>query len=778
MNESEFADLFNRHWDASQSGASLHGGGETPEAVRHALKMAGKVSRADFSADSRARDALRRRILMGEFSGGAASPTQPVKVTRPAKALPLAGWVRTAGYAAAIGLFLLVFSLTIRAFLPRSQPAVGMASPSAALSLLESPAASTEALTMAIDEATPTPQAPPPALGLESLPETIQAVILNPAWETLWVQGKAHGISPDGEPYTFHVQGWLDRDGIGRVISTDQLSGDVPYNADLEPRWVWASNGQTLLLYDHQSGEFDSNSEATRWFDHPLETAGVVIEMLFPRALEGSVESMQVIEHAVQAGRPAVVIDWEGARYWIDSETGVILRRQQFDESGNVTEDIAIDAIVYNPTLPEDITDSDQIESAPFEAAPTSQPGDIPSSPPASQPGELPDNLLETPTATPTPAASDTIVLSIPDDQSGVVSSDAFKPSLYFTLRSVLPPFDRQLARVDSACLFTQSGCQIDLIPGLPENFDNLLHWAPDGSQAVLIDSANSRVLLFDPRSGSFSTLADNLMVTTDMVFWSPDGAWVALTVENEQKDGSLITLINPTVTSSRNDYQTLTADLAGIQMPLAWLDKNTLLFFRHSIKNKDGSGQFIEPGLYRLDLQRSLVSEVPFNGGWEWLKNYPAASPDGAQLAVWTELDGQRQLAVLDFGDISLSGSLITPLGMDGSTPTWSPDGNWIAFTAPGVDPAGEPVVQVNVIHPDGSGLQTLFTWGSTPSMAWAPDSQRLIITAWPLGEDPEHDRTTFYLANIAEGKLQHILMDDAHRQYELISPAFRPPE
>ena len=61
MNESELADLFNRHWDASQSGAALHGGGETPEAVRQALKMAGKVSRADFSADSRARDALRSR---------------------------------------------------------------------------------------------------------------------------------------------------------------------------------------------------------------------------------------------------------------------------------------------------------------------------------------------------------------------------------------------------------------------------------------------------------------------------------------------------------------------------------------------------------------------------------------------------------------------------------------------------------------------------------------------------------------------------------------------
>jgi Tol biopolymer transport system component len=202
------------------------------------------------------------------------------------------------------------------------------------------------------------------------------------------------------------------------------------------------------------------------------------------------------------------------------------------------------------------------------------------------------------------------------------------------------------------------------------------------------------------------------------------------------------------------------------------------LLFFRHSTRNKDGSSQFIEPGLYRLDLRRGLVSEMPFQGSWEWLKNYPAASPDGSRLAVWTELAGKRQLAVLSLDPSGLGGSQLTPLGVDGSSPTWSSDGEWIAFTAPGVDPAGDPLVQVNIIRPDGSGLQQIFTWGSTPSLAWAPDSPRLLITAWPTGEDPEHDRTTFYIASLPDGRLQHIFVDDAERRYELISPAFRPPD
>jgi Tol biopolymer transport system component len=142
----------------------------------------------------------------------------------------------------------------------------------------------------------------------------------------------------------------------------------------------------------------------------------------------------------------------------------------------------------------------------------------------------------------------------------------------------------------------------------------------------------------------------------------------------------------------------------------------------------------------------------------------------------LWAELDGQRQLAVLDLDNLGQSSSSLTPLGVDGGSPAWSPDGNWIAFTASAVNADGEPAVLVNIVHPDGNGLQTIFTWASTPSLTWAPDSQRLIITAWPTGADPANDRTTFYLADIAKNRLQHVILDDASQQSELISPAFRP--
>jgi Tol biopolymer transport system component len=367
-------------------------------------------------------------------------------------------------------------------------------------------------------------------------------------------------------------------------------------------------------------------------------------------------------------------------------------------------------------------------------------------------------------------------MLSFSDASGGDTSTrSATEGAIYFILRSVSPPFDRQLAWADSDCIFSQASCQAYLIKGLPDAFDNQLHWSPDGRQAILIDSAGPRLLSFDPTSGTFSTLADNLLPTSDVALWSPDGTWIALTVENEQKDGSLITLIGLDQVSSLPDIQTLTAELAGIQMPLAWLDRNTLLFFRHSTQNKDGSGQFIEPGLYTLDLRRGLVSEMPMQGSWEWLKNYPAASPDGSKLVLWTELDGQRQLAVLDLSSSSLGSSQLTPLGVDGSNPVWSPNGDWIAFTTSGEDKAGQPTVAVNLIHPDGSGLQQIFVWGSTPSITWTPGSWRLVITAYPSGLGAENDLTAQYLVTLTNGRQQRILLEDAYQRYELIAPSFR---
>jgi hypothetical protein len=65
------------------------------------------------------------------------------------------------------------------------------------------------------------------------------------------------------------------------------------------------------------------------------------------------------------AGRPALVVDWVNpqvlveARLWIDTITGVILRRQFFgnNEPGNIISEVAVTNIAYDVDIPARIFD-------------------------------------------------------------------------------------------------------------------------------------------------------------------------------------------------------------------------------------------------------------------------------------------------------------------------------------------------------------------------------------------------------------------------------------
>jgi len=61
---------------------------------------------------------------------------------------------------------------------------------------------------------------------------------------------------------------------------------------------------------------------------------------------------------------------------------------------------------------------------------------------------------------------------------------------------------------------------------------------------------------------------------------------------------------------------------------------------------------------------------------------------------------------------------------------------------------------------------------------VTWAPDSRRLIVTAYPPGDDPENERTAFYLVTLPEGRQQRIILDEANQRYEFFAPAFRSSE
>jgi hypothetical protein len=210
---------------------------------------------------------------------------------------------------------------------------------------------------------------PPAFIGPNMDHQTIRQRLLEPRWETLWVESQSLEYEPDGQIMVTHSQAWLDRDGGGRVIRTDpQPYAPVSSYFDLTPYQVLVSDGQDVDLFDLKSDQLIAQDAGRSWIMHPLEEN---LGLLFPSHLALRSEDVQVGQVSEQAGRTALMVRWANYQLWVDVETGVILREQVSDPNGGLLSEQIIGDIVYNPAIPRYIFSRDQIDRARFEPAPT-----------------------------------------------------------------------------------------------------------------------------------------------------------------------------------------------------------------------------------------------------------------------------------------------------------------------------------------------------------------------------------------------------------------------
>ena len=208
----------------------------------------------------------------------------------------------------------------------------------------------------------------------ESAHEDIRRRIISPTWTSVWVEGQVTELATGSEEtgrQAIQVQAWLDRDGRGRVISTDrQLVDPLSSIFDLSIRWIWISDGQAITTYDADIGEAGPAAVQAGWIGHPLENASPLVELLFPFYLALRSEDVQVSGMESQAGREALVVDWAHYRLWVDSETGVLLKQQTKGPDGDLISEVSIETVVYGQKLSAAILETANWDLVQFEPAP------------------------------------------------------------------------------------------------------------------------------------------------------------------------------------------------------------------------------------------------------------------------------------------------------------------------------------------------------------------------------------------------------------------------
>jgi TolB protein len=111
----------------------------------------------------------------------------------------------------------------------------------------------------------------------------------------------------------------------------------------------------------------------------------------------------------------------------------------------------------------------------------------------------------------------------------------------------------------------------------------------------------------------------------------------------------------------------------------------------------------------------------VPNTDGGE----YPSWSPDGERIAFNSNLTGDHVMYIVD-----VDGSNLVDLSSvgEGWQVDWSPDGRSILFTSHRDHP--DDYTDIYVMHPDGSSVERLTELRAyTP--AWSPDGTHIVFSA-----------------------------------------------
>ena len=543
-------------------------------------------------------------------------------------------------------------------------------------------------------------------LNVQSDSETIRLRLLHSYtfWKALWADATVTWYPLPGSkdpPQINHEQLWVSQADHWFKSLIGPIQGD--------PETVKICDGTSILDMNLKSGQAETQ-QLPNFGKEPYNPSELVTDTVYPHPLSGLIGSplsemvlssslgqrsgsFQAAQLVELAGRQALIVDWSRQpgvrvdRMWVDAQTGVILRWQNFSKEGGdaLASDLTINSIQYSEGYPAEMF-SLKIGLPPRFA---------------------PLEGSNQPAGTPAPA---TIITP-----SAQLSASG---EIYFTLADeTYPDPHLRLVQLPADCLIKGSGCpEPQIVPGYPNHDSSILPlaWSPDGKLAALASQAPSNadrmaLYIFNPFDGSWKAIYEDEIIY-ETVQWSPDGQWLSFLSQHNNLRS--IEVIHPDGSGLK--------DLSGDQFSAAedelgangWLG-NELIFI---------AGKPRHPAAYRMrpgeSQPRKLLDSLLG-------KAILLPSPRGEYIAFIEGSDKTQTLSLMNPNGVTIRALASFQNGGFGLV-VWSPDGKQLAFVV-GNDPDNSS--NVYLIGIDGTGLRQVYQGRGIFNVVFAPDEQSLAV-------------------------------------------------
>ena len=215
----------------------------------------------------------------------------------------------------------------------------------------------------------------------------------------------------------------------------------------------------------------------------------------------------------------------------------------------------------------------------------------------------------------------------------------------------------------------------------------------------------------------------------------SPDGARIAFERCSEGEPCHVFLMKSDGSDQRLLDVRCKLKPICDQEAP-AWGPNGELVINLASGREKTGSfgGQIQRSEIVVLDLDTGTQRSVARMDSWQGDIGQPVWSSDGDEIAyvqVWSPLSKRQGLALHAVSAQGGRSRQITPYKIAaGDHPDWSPDGRWLIFRTDADRDNGPS--RLSLVHPDGSGLRHFDTPGDTVlSASFSPDGDWIVYAA-----------------------------------------------